>query len=75
MNPTSIFRKAVWSGVGKNDSKNRNKTFFFFLKKASFQKKKWPQKIGSHGNINVEVHATMTLKCSQINFAKFGGLT
>ena len=68
MNPTSIFRKAVWSGVGKNNSKNRNKTF---LKK----KKKWPQKIGNNGNINVEVHVTMTLKCSQINFAKFGGLT
>ena len=75
MNPTSIFRKAVWSGVGKNNSKNRNKTFFY-EKKASFQKKKkWPQKIGSHGNINVEVHVTMTLKCSEINFAKFGGLT
>ena len=48
---------------------------FFFFKKGKFSKKKWPQKIGSHGNINVEVHVTMTLKCSQINFAKFGGLT
>ena len=43
--------------------------------KPFFKKKKRPQKIGSHGNINVEVHVTMTLKCSQINFAKFGGLT
>ena len=41
---------------------------------VSKKRKKWPQKIGSHGNINVEVHVTMTLKCSQINFAKFGGL-
>ena len=28
MNLSSIFKKVVWSGVGKNNSKNRNKTFF-----------------------------------------------
>ena len=66
MNLTSIFKKVVCSGVGKNNSKNRNKTFL--IKNASFQKS------GCHSNINVGVHVRMTLKCSQINFAKFGGL-
>jgi len=73
MDLTSTFKKAVWSGVGKNNSKNKNKTFFY-KKNARFQKK-WQQNIGSHGNINVEVHVAMTLKCSQIKLAKFGGLT
>ena len=63
----------VLSGVGKNDSRNRNKTFFS-KRKCKFSKK-WLPKIGSHSSINVAVHVTTTLKCSQINFAKFGGLT
>ena len=36
MNLTSIFKKVVWSGVGKNNSKNRNKTFF--IKMQVFKK-------------------------------------
>ena len=37
---------------------------------------KWLLKLGCHGNINVDIHVTTALKCSQINFrnvAKFGG--
>ena len=32
--------------------------------------KTWLSKLGCHGSINVDVHFTTTLKCSQINFRK-----
>ena len=59
MNLTSIFKKVVWSGVGKNNSKNRNKTFF---NKKMQVFKKVAAKIGSHSNINVEVHVRTNFK-------------
>ena len=78
MNPTSIYLGRQFGPVwAKTIVKIEIKPFFIKKRQVSKKKKKkkWPQKIGSRGNINVEVHVTMTLKCSQINFAKFGGLT
>ena len=43
-------------------SKSRNDTFF--NKKLQNVKKPLP-KLGCHGSVNVDVHVTMTLKCSQ----------
>ena len=74
MNLTSMLKKAVWSGVSKNNSKNRNKTFFI-TKMQVFKKNGSKKSVAMLTSDDVEVHVTMTLKCSQINFAKFGGLT
>ena len=34
------------------------------------QKKIWLSKLYCRGNINIDVHVTTILKCSQINFSK-----
>ena len=36
------------------------------MKKANFEKT-WLSKLGHHGNVNVDVVVTTSLKCSQMN--------